>query len=393
MGTTPNTPPVGPNMSSGATTYTQVDTCPGSGNLFGLCSGLNPIIPSHIGLTDILSERHGFGHDITGGSDGLVYLVTTLDESGPGSLREAAALTQPVWIVFNMPGTIVLSSPINITSNKTIDGRFSSIEITGRGIRIATPCSTPKDGCYIDPGPDNVTQNVIVTNIKIRDIVNDGIQIATAHKVWIHRNTIAGDGVDNPYKGSGVTDGLLDVTGSHKYIVGGARVLISWNRFIAESKAMLLGIQKDTYVQPWMDDRNLRVTLHHNYFNGTEQRNPRVARAVVHSYNNVLNNWKVYGGCAAEGGQLFTENGFFVASWLSHGPGIDNVCGELTSGHTYTIGSRVYGDVEFSSNASYPVDGFYPQTEPNYTYNMWDSTGANMATIQERAGRQDYNYR
>lgn len=56
----------------------------------------------------------GFGAKASGGRGGKTYLVTTLEDDGPGSLREAVAAEGARTIVFRVGGTIRLTSPLEI---------------------------------------------------------------------------------------------------------------------------------------------------------------------------------------------------------------------------------------------------------------------------------------
>lgn len=65
----------------------------------------------------------GHGRYVTGGRGGEVRHVTNLNDSGPGSLRQALSGTAPKIIVFNVSGYIDLRSQLNVTSNTTIAGQ------------------------------------------------------------------------------------------------------------------------------------------------------------------------------------------------------------------------------------------------------------------------------
>src|SRR5262245_20048990 len=56
----------------------------------------------------------GGGAWTPGGRGGNVIVVTNLDDSGPGTLREAIELTGPRIVVFQTAGLITLKSPLSI---------------------------------------------------------------------------------------------------------------------------------------------------------------------------------------------------------------------------------------------------------------------------------------
>ena len=83
-------------------------------------------------VRSLFALREGFGANTTGGLNGEIYVVTNLNDSGPGSLRFAAQSDKPLWIIFapSLQGqTITLDSTIYLGANKTIDGRGSDITL------------------------------------------------------------------------------------------------------------------------------------------------------------------------------------------------------------------------------------------------------------------------
>ncbi|MBF8184619.1 hypothetical protein ITP53_02425 [Nonomuraea sp. K274] len=95
-------------------------------------AGLDKLVPAFPGA-------EGAGMYTTGGRGGEVYEVTTLDDSGPGSLREAVAKSDGT-IVFRVSGNIKIKGGLDITgSNLTIAGQTApghGITVTGNETQI-----------------------------------------------------------------------------------------------------------------------------------------------------------------------------------------------------------------------------------------------------------------
>lgn len=113
----------------------------------------------------------------------MVFLV----DDGPGSLRDGCRRKEPLWIVFEISGTIHLSSYLSVSSYKTIDGRGQRIKLTGKGLRLKE------------------CEHIIVCNLEFeggRGHDVDGIQIKpNSRHIWIDRCSL------HDYD-----DGLIDIT-------------------------------------------------------------------------------------------------------------------------------------------------------------------------------------
>ncbi|WP_158843571.1 pectate lyase family protein [Saccharothrix deserti] len=176
--------------------------------------------------------------------------------------------------VIRVSGTITLSSMTKVASNKTIIGVGSGATIAGHGLNVAN------------------ASNVIIRNLNFRDWKDDAINVQYSTRVWIDHNSLR-----NGY------DGAIDIKRASDCVT------VSWNKISAHDKSMLLGHSDDNAGE---DRGKLRVSYHHNWFDGTNQRHPRVRFGnPVHVYNNYYGGVTSYGVASTLEAGVLVEGNFF----------------------------------------------------------------------------------
>ncbi|MEV4170522.1 pectate lyase [Nonomuraea sp. NPDC049709] len=218
----------------------------------------------------------------TGGAGGPTVEVDTASE-----LISAIARSGPLTVCVR--GMITVPAGMyDVASDKTIIGVGSGSGISGGGLNIGLPA----DNAITSP-PADAVHNVIVRNLVFRNASDDSINVQMfSHHVWIDHNDL-----------SGGYDGLIDVKRGSSYVT------VSWNHTHDHTKNMLLGHDDGNGAQ---DVGRLKVTYHHNWFDRTPQRNPRVRFGEpVHVFNNYyVYNTDVGVACQANAGCLVEGNYF-----------------------------------------------------------------------------------
>ena len=148
----------------------------------------------------------------------------------------------------------------------------------------------------------------------------DGITLKQSVGVWVHNNDIfygnAGSDGDQA-KG----DGSMDLKDNSQYVT------ISYNHFWDSGKMSLCGMKSESG-QNW-------ITYHHNWFDHSDSRHPRIRTMSVHVYNNYYDGNSKYGVGAAKDSEAFVEANYFRNCnypMLSSMQGSDVLAGGIFSG-------------------------------------------------------------
>jgi pectate lyase len=277
----------------------------------------------------------------TGGGNTAPTTVST-----QAALRTCATATGPR--VCRVQGTVTFNpfEEIRVTSDKTIIGAGNSAAIV-------------MGGFFLDEG----VHNVIIRNLTIRDSYiegqndeggdeggdRDGVQMDTAHHVWIDHCRFS-------RLGDGLIDSRMDTTFE----------TVSWN--ILENHDKTFGIG-------WTDNVTAEITIHHNWLRNTNQRNPSTDNVLrAHLFNNVMEELDSYGNYARGGTNMVLQNSVFI---------------NVNNPHYYDTGSLVAtGNVYRGATGQQESSGTsFSFFDPGafYSYTL-DPTSAVEALVERCAG-------
>lgn len=214
----------------------------------------------------------GFGADTVGGRGGRVIEVTNLNDSGPGSLRDAIGQHGPRIIVFRVGGTIELQSRIDIEHPYiTIAGQTAP----GGGITLKNHPSMIHSPLRI------LTHDVVIRYIRSRpgpseeeSDVLDALTIADGYNIVIDHSSFSW-GSDEVFN---IWYDVHDVTIQWSVIAEGLHE--STHPEGPHSNGMLIG-----------SEGSGEISIHHNLFAHNRRRNPKVnMRGMADVVNNVIYN-------------------------------------------------------------------------------------------------------
>lgn len=224
--------------------------------------------------------------EVTGASaNPCVGLQTILDafkkgnDNRPLIVRFIGSISDMSYM---MSGDVVIENSNNASGSITLEGVGEDAVANGWGIRL-------KNASNIE------VRNIGIMNVNSGEGDNLGLQQNNEY-VWVHHNDFFyGDAGSDADQAKG--DGALDCKKS-------TYVTFSYNHFWDTGKSNLLGLSEGT-------TEGLYITYHHNWYDHSDSRHPRVRFYSAHVYNNYYDGVSKYGIGSTNGSSVFAEGNYF----------------------------------------------------------------------------------
>lgn len=179
-------------------------------------------------------------------------------------------------------GDIVIENKKNSSAYVTFEGVGNDATANGWGIRL-------KNASNVE------VRNLAVMNVNSSEGDNVGLQQDNDH-IWVHNvDFFYGDAGSDADQAKG--DGALDCKKS-------TYVTFSYNHFWDNGKSNLLGLKEGT-------TEGLYITYHHNWYDHSDSRHPRIRFYSAHVYNNYYDGNAKYGAGSTLGSSVFMEGNYF----------------------------------------------------------------------------------
>jgi len=298
----------------------------------------------------------GFGRAITGGRGGKVIKVTNLNDAGAGSLRAAVETKGARMIIFDVSGTINLSSTLKIAND--------SVTIAGQ--------TAPGDGITLRKYPVVIAaNNVIVRYLRFR-MGDEAVQVADAAAGHDKRNIM----IDHCSM-SWSTDECASFYNNENFT-------LQWSIISESLHNTVNGAQG--YAGIW---GGKNASFHHNLLAHHDSRSPRFGERagtdfaltdLVDFRNNVIYNWE---NNSVYGGEAMRIN--LVNNYYKPGPATPSSKAERIFAIDKTLTpnlptSNLWGRFYITGNV---VDGHPNPTNDNWTFGVYNQFHSNYGVVPD----------
>lgn len=249
--------------------------------------------------------------------------------------------------------TSEVSLDVKETTDKTFEGVGNDASFKGFGIT------------------SNKSSNIVIRNLSFNWFYEDAVSLkGPSTNNWVTNNTfnIGQDRGGDKSKGDGSTD-TKDAT---------TYFTISYNHYIKSAKCSLAGATTS---------EGFHVgTYHHNWYDHSSSRHPRVRAGSIHVYNNFFDNNSTYGSAAGHKSSLLIQNNYYenvkrpmIISQQGHALSSFTGTGNLGGSGSNTLSSDGGGAIRQSGNYmdDYTLSTFseeYDTGDSKYDGLKWDAT-------------------
>ena len=280
-------------------------------------------------------------------------------ESKPLVVRIIGKVTDPSTLD---GGDIVISgsgSDKRINCGITFEGIGEDATLYGYGIRVKN------------------ASNVEIRNIGVMLTDSDegdsiGLQQENDH-VWVHNcDLFYGEPGSDSDQVKG--DGALDCKKS-------TYITFSYNHFFDTGKSNLLGLSENT-------TDNLYITYHHNWYDHSDSRHPRIRFYSAHVYNNYYDGNSKYGVGACLGSSVLVEGNYFRNCKK---PMMISMQGSDTSG---TFSKEDGGMIKAYNNYMIGQESYIPYSQDNKSFDAFEVSSIDdkvPSSVTSLQGGKTYN--
>ena len=275
-------------------------------------------------------------------------------ETRPIAIRIIGNITDPATL---NKGDLMLDT---VKAGMTIEGIGNDATFNGFGL--------------VMKNSENVeVRNIGFMNCDSSEGDNCGLQQNNNH-IWVHNCDFfyghAGSDADQ-VKGDGALDTKTSTYVTHSY-----------NHFFDNGKCNLQGMKSES--------TDNYITYHHNWYDHSDSRHPRIRTCTVHIYNNYFDGNAKYGVGVTMGASAFVENNNFrhcKYPMLSSGQGSDDITGGTFSGEPGGI-IKSFGNV-INEAAAYTTYG-----DNNSDFDAYEVSSRNEqvpSSVKTKSGGTAYN--
>lgn len=261
-------------------------------------------------------------------------------DTRPIIIRLIGNITDPAT---TYDGDIVIENAQTAAAALTVEGIGDDATANGWGIRL-------KNASNIE------IRNIGIMNVNSGEGDNIGLQQNNDH-IWVHNvDFFYGDAGSDADQVKG--DGALDCKKS-------TYITFSYNHFWDNGKSNLLGLSEGT-------TSGLYITYHHNWYDHSDSRHPRVRYYSAHVYNNFYDGNAKYGIGSTLGSSVFSESNYYrncKYPMLTSLQGSDVYAGGTTRDPTNygTFSGEAGGTIKSYNNYMTGTYTFIPYGATSYT--------------------------